>query len=231
MIAADVLDENGTAYVARLGSAAQFEHLDVTSEAAWERVVSATLARRGGIDILVNCAGIAIFEALVDFDGDDFDRVISVNLIGAFLGMKHVGRTMMNAGRGSIINISSTEGLQASNSMAAYASSKWGLRGLTKVAAMEFGRAGVRVNSVHPGPVNTMMLNPKNRPAADLNNISMCRRMPLARVADPAEIANVCAFLAGDAASFMTGAELAVDGGATIGMYHQGRPGSPAVQA
>lgn len=226
VIVADLLTEPGEQLVEELGEQARFQRLDVTDEDNWHAVCATAVAWHGALDILVNCAGIALYDAIVDFETDRFEKVLDVNLVGTFLGIKHAA-AMMSPG-GSIVNISSTEGLQASNSMAAYASSKWGVRGLTKVAAMELGAKSIRVNSVHPGPINTPMLNPKQLSAAELQNISMLRRMPISRVGDPAEIASVCTFLAGSGASFMTGAELAVDGGASIGMFHRGLPGAPA---
>lgn len=226
VILGDVLAEAGQQTADDIGDVARFEYLDVTDEDNWRRVCATAIEWRGQLDILVNCAGIAIFQSILEFDVAQFDRVLGVNLIGTFLGIKHAAAAMSEGG--SIVNISSTEGLEASNSMAAYASSKWGVRGLTKVAAMELGAQGIRVNSVHPGPINTPMLNPQQVSAAQLQNISMLRRMPLARIGDPEEIASVCLFLAGAGASFMTGAELAVDGGASIGMFHRGLAGAPA---
>lgn len=226
VLVCDILGEEGEKTAGSLGAGARYQKLDVTSEDDWRGACDTAVQWGGGLDILVNCAGIYLYQSILDFEAEQFDRVLDVNLVGTFLGIKHAARVMANGG--SIINISSTEGLEASNSMAAYASSKWGVRGLTKVAAIELGERGIRVNSVHPGPVNTPMLNPKQVQPDRLRTISMLRRMPIARVAEPSEIASVCVFLAGGASSFMTGAELAVDGGASVGMFHRGRPGAPA---
>jgi 3alpha(or 20beta)-hydroxysteroid dehydrogenase len=229
VVIADVLQAAGVSLANEIGRNALFRRLDVTNEANWEGLVEETVTNFGRVDVLVNCAGILVTDALVSFDRAQFEKVLQVNLVGTFLGMKHVARRMQTAGRGSIINISSSEGLQGSNSMAAYASSKWAVRGLTKVAAQELGSAGIRCNSVHPGPVNTPMLNPTQKSAEEITTLSLFDYMPLRRAADPLEIAYTCLYLASDASSFVTGAELAVDGGLTIGMRLRNRPGGPTV--
>jgi len=231
VVIADVLQADGVSLVKEIGSNARFRRLDVTNEANWESLVEETVTSFGRVDVLVNCAGILVTDALVSFDRAQFEKVLQVNLIGTFLGMKHVARRMQTAGQGSIINISSSEGLQGSNSMAAYASSKWAVRGLTKVAAQELGSSGIRCNSIHPGPVNTPMLNPTQKSAAEITTLSLFDHMPLRRAADPFEIAYTCLYLASDASSFVTGAELAVDGGLTIGMRLRNRPGGPVARS
>jgi 3alpha(or 20beta)-hydroxysteroid dehydrogenase len=228
VVIADLLDTEGAALAGELGDAARYERLDVTDEAGWARVTAAAVDWAGGVDILVTCAGVVAFQPIADLPLETFERIVEVNLTGTFLGIKHAGAAMRERGGGSIVTISSTAGLEGGNGMGAYCASKWGVRGLTKVAAIELGQYGIRVNSVHPGPVDTPMVNPMQRAREELRDLSIVKRMPLARVADPDEIAAVCAFLASDGASFMTGAELAVDGGATVGMVHRGRPGAPA---
>jgi 3alpha(or 20beta)-hydroxysteroid dehydrogenase len=228
VIIADMLEAPGQALATELGDKASFRRHDVTDESAWESLVAETAARFGKLDALVNCAGILITDAVVSFDRAQFEKVLQVNLVGTFLGIKHAARVMTKAGRGSIVNFSSSEGLQGSNSMAAYASSKWGVRGLTKVAAQELGAFGVRCNSVHPGPVNTPMLNPTGKAASELITLSLFDYMPMRRVAEPLEIAQSCLYLVSDASGFVTGAELAIDGGLTLGMRLRNRPGGPA---
>jgi len=227
VVIADMLESEGQDLAAQLGPKVSFRRHDVADEPAWEKLVAETVNLYGRIDALVNCAGILITDAILSFDRAQFDRVLRVNLVGTFLGIKHAARVMVKAKRGSIVNFSSSEGLQGSNSMAAYASSKWGVRGLTKVAAQELGASGVRCNSIHPGPVNTAMLNPTGRPAAELTTLSLFDYMPMRRAAEPLEIAQSCLYLVSDASSFVTGAEVAIDGGLTLGMRLRNRPGGP----
>jgi 3alpha(or 20beta)-hydroxysteroid dehydrogenase len=214
VVVADILPEAHD-MAREIGEAALSIHLDVSSEGSWQAAEAATRAHFGPATVLVNNAGIGFFAPLLDCDFADFQRVLSINLAGTFLGIKTFAPAMIAAGKGSIINISSTEGLQGSAGMAAYASSKWGARGLTKVAAMELSAHGVRVNSVHPGVTNTPMANPhKLNPDAVRD---ACSAIPIGRDADPEEIARVNLFLASDESSYMCGAELAVDGGLTAG--------------
>ncbi len=214
VVVADILPE---AYdvAHELGEAAIAIRLDVSNEEAWRSAEAETRKHFGPATILVNNAGIAYFAPLVDCTLADYQRVLSINLAGPFLGMKTFAPGMINAGGGSIINVSSTEGLQGCAGMAAYASSKWGVRGLTKVAAMELSSHGVRVNSVHPGVTNTPMANPHGLTPDAVRDT--CSTLPIGRNADPEEIARVNLFLASDDASYMCGAELAVDGGMTAG--------------
>lgn len=228
VVCADLLEEEGQTLVADLGERSTFIALDVTDEENWAAAVDFADRWQDGLDALVNSAGIAITHSIHDFPKSDFEKVIDVNLTGSFLGVKYAGRAMVSRRRGSIINISSADGIQGANSMAAYASSKWGVRGLTKAAAMELGLSGVRVNAVCPGSVNTPMLNPKNVPIEEIRrNHSHMVKMPLQRIAAPEELASACAFLASDASSFVTGSDLVVDGGLTVGMYYKNRPGVP----
>lgn len=230
VIIADILKEEGEAVAAELGENAIFCSLDVSDEGSWSAVVEQALQWRGKLDVLANVAGIARMHAILDFPKEDFERLLDINLVGVFLGVKLAGRAMRQAGRGSIINFSSADGLQGTNSMAGYASSKWGVRGLTRVAAMELGLFGIRVNTICPGPVNTPMLNPAQRPIGDIEkNHPYMAKMPLRRIADPMELATACGFLASDAASYITGTDLVVDGGGTIGFYYPHLPGGPGV--
>ncbi len=228
VIAADLLEADGQRLVGELGERARFIKLDVTDEQAWSEAVDLAHAWVDGLDVLVNCAGIAITHRIDEFPKDEFEKVIDVNLIGTFLGVKHAARVMRPRGKGSIINFSSADGIQGANSMGAYAASKWAVRGLTKASAMELGPLGIRVNAICPGSVNTPMLNPNNVPIEQIRrNHSHMVKMPLQRIGEPTELASACAFLASDASSFVTGSDLVVDGGVTVGLYYKNRPGAP----
>jgi 3alpha(or 20beta)-hydroxysteroid dehydrogenase len=227
VVIADVLAAEGEALAAELGAAAVFQHLDVSDEASWNAAAEAATSRFGSIDILVNNAGILKFAALLDTSTADFKRVLEVNLVGCFLGMRTIAPLMIARGHGSIVNISSIDGLKGANSIGAYAASKWGVRGITKVAALEFGHKGVRVNSIHPGGVDTPMGNPQGVGEEELNKLYTS--VPLQRVGRPVEVARASLFLASDDASYINGAELTVDGGWTAGHYYHGYPGAPGV--
>ena len=224
---ADLLDSEGQALAAELGDAARFYHHDVTSEESWVALVQGVQRDLGAVDVLVNNAGMLMFRTLLETTLQEYERVLKVNLVGEFLGIKAVAPGMVERGRGSIINISSVDGMKGANGLAAYASSKWGVRGLTKVAAMELGHRGVRVNSVHPGGVDTVMGNPGQRSRNEVNQ--GFTNIALQRVGEPHEVAAATLFLASDESSYMVGAEIVVDGGMTAGHYYQGLPGAPGV--
>jgi 3alpha(or 20beta)-hydroxysteroid dehydrogenase len=224
---ADVLREEGSALAAELGPSARFYRHDVSDAQSWAEVVRQVEADLGPVDVLVNNAGVIIFKGLIETSEADFDRVLGINLKGAFLGMKAVAPGMVARGKGSIVNISSIEGMRGANGLGAYATSKWGLRGLTKVAAMEFGHRGVRVNSIHPGGVDTVMGNPGSQRRDEIDQVFA--GIPAQRVAGPEEIARVSLFLASDEASYVMGAEVVVDGGMTAGVYYPHMAGAPGV--
>ncbi len=224
---ADVLEEAGAALAAELGENARFFQLDVTSEDSWAQVVADVEESLGPIDALVNNAGILMFKSILETTKADYERVLGVNLVGEFLGVKAVAPGMIARGKGSIVNISSVDGMKGANGLVAYASSKWGVRGLTKVAAMELGHKGVRVNSVHPGGVDTIMSNHNDSAREDLNK--SYGNVPLQRIGGPEEVAAASAFLSSDDASYIHGAEIVVDGGMTVGTYYMGFPGAPGV--
>jgi 3alpha(or 20beta)-hydroxysteroid dehydrogenase len=224
---ADVLDTEGAALAVELGDAARFYHLDVTSEAAWAELVVKVEADLGAIDVLVNNAGILMFKSLLQTTLDDYRRVLDVNLVGEFLGIKAVAPDMIARGKGAIVNISSVDGMKGANGLGAYASSKWGVRGLTRVAAMELGHRGIRVNSVHPGGVDTAMTNFEELPRDEVSQRFL--DVPLRRIADPEEIARATLFLASDEASYMVGSEVVVDGGMIAGNYYPNFPGAPGM--
>jgi 3alpha(or 20beta)-hydroxysteroid dehydrogenase len=210
----DVLDDEGQAAADSLGDAAAFRHLDVSSEAEWVAAVADAEERFGPVSILVNNAGILDFSPIHKQDVDRFRRVMEVNLIGAMIGMKSVAPSMKRAGGGSIINISSNGGIWGLPGLGAYVSSKWALRGLSKTAALDLGPIGVRVNSLHPGGIDTPMTSFGSVPG---DESPFAKSLPIPRMGHVDEVANVVTFLASDEASYVTGAEWSVDGGATAG--------------
>jgi 3alpha(or 20beta)-hydroxysteroid dehydrogenase len=213
VVAADVLDEEGKALADELGDRVRFVHLDVTSEEQWQAAVEQTEREFGTLDVLVNNAGILKFNAVADIPLEEFRQVIDVNLVGVFLGMKTVIPAMKRAGGGSIVNISSTEGLAGTVFCGAYTASKFGVRGITKVAAIEYGGDKIRVNSVHPGGIDTPMTRAVMDEAG--RKYVGSKVAGLKRMGEPEEVASVVAFLASDDSSYCTGAEFVVDGGVT----------------
>lgn len=199
--------------------------LDVTQEGAWQALVTQVIREQGAIDVLVNNAGVLSFALVEETAPDDFRRLLDVNVMGTFLGMRAVIPQMKLAGRGSIVNFSSASGLLPSNSVAAYAASKYAVRGLSRAAAMELGPHGIRVNTLHPGGVDTPMTNPDQLPKEVVNKLYGF--IPAQRSCSPEEVAQAVTFLASDAASYCYGTELAVDGGMTAGVYFPNMPGTP----
>lgn len=208
VVIGDVLVAEGEALAKELGAAVKFVRLDVTQEADWQAAVTAAEALGGPVDLLINNAGIVGFGGVADTSLADFERVIDINLVGVFLGMKHAAPSMKRAGGGAIINISSTAGMMGYANIAAYVASKWGVRGITKAAAMELGRDGIRVVSVHPGPIRT----PMTQGMGD----ELTATQPIARYGEPEEVTKLVLFLAADA-TYSTGSEFIVDGGALLG--------------
>ncbi len=198
-----------------LGDAAIAVTLDVTDEAAWREAVTAGEERFGKIDVLVNNAGILLMDELGKTTSDMYAKVNNVNAFGCFLGMREVTPALKRAGGGAIVNLSSVEGLGGNRFLVAYTASKFAVRGMTKAAAIELAADGIRVNSVHPGGIDTPMV--RHFIPDDDNMAWMGRQVPMKRPGKPEEVAQAVAFLASDAASYITGAELAVDGGATAG--------------
>ncbi|MEU7637869.1 glucose 1-dehydrogenase [Streptomyces sp. NPDC039016] len=213
VVLTDVLQEEGAATAARLGERARFLAHDVTSEEDWQRVVDFAVAEFGGVDGLVNNAGISTGAPLETGSADFFRKVLDVNLTGVFIGMKTVLPAMKERGAGSIVNISSAAGLMGLAMTGGYGASKWGVRGLTKIGAVEWGTSRVRVNSVHPGMTYTPMTAQVGIEVGE----GKYPNTPMGRVGEAHEIAGAVVFLLSDAASYITGAELAVDGGWTTG--------------
>jgi 3alpha(or 20beta)-hydroxysteroid dehydrogenase len=210
VVVADLATSQGREVAEEIGPTACFWVLDVTEAKAWAGMVSAVLDRHGHIDVLVNNAGAWLAKGLLETAPEEFRRVVEVNQTGVFLGMAAVAPTMCEARSGSIVNISSTAGLRGGGMPLAYAASKWAVRGMSRAAAWELGPYGVRVNAVCPGFVDTPMIEGG---AAELDRLAGLT--PVKRVASPDEVARLVTFLASDAASYVSGAEVAVDGAFT----------------
>lgn len=226
VVLGDVAEDKGQATAADIGGESFFQHLDVRSDASWAALVDRTVAQFGTVDILVNNAAIVHFTAIEELVAEEAERVLGINVIGVMLGVKHVAPVMKHAGKGVIVNISSVDGLRGCNGLSAYTASKWAVRGLSKSQAFELGPCGIRVCSVHPGGVNTQMGNPFGRDREELDKDFT--RVPLQRIGEPEEIARATLFIASDDASYITGAELAVDGGWSAGYFQPVLPGAPA---
>lgn len=206
----DVLDDEGAALADEIGGT--YRHLDVRDEAAWSDLVGEIASTEGTLDVLVNNAGVFANGKHYELSVDEFSRVMDINCVGVFLGMRAASPIMRDAGRGSIVNISSVAGLQGGMDAFAYFTSKWAVRGMTKAAAVENGRRNVRVNSIHPGMIDTEMLNVGVLGGQD--NSEMVRRsVPLGRTAHADEVAKLALFLASEDSSYCTGCEFVVDGG------------------
>lgn len=208
VILTDVLEEEGTRHAEALGATARFIRHDVGEEHDWDAVLAFVLETFGAVDVLVNNAGIFRGSAILDTTVDEFDLLYRVNQRGVFLGMRAACRAMAGRG-GSIVNISSGAGLTGAPNMIGYVGSKFAVTGMTRAAALELAPLGIRVNSVHPGAIDTPMVaaNPQDMVAA------VVAATPLGRIGRPEEVAEVALFLASDASSYMTGAAVAVDGG------------------
>ena len=215
VVIADILEEEGRAVAKDLGDAARYERLDVTSEDAWTGVVDGTVEAFGKLDVLVNNAGVLHMGSVEETTPADMERLWRINQLGPFLGMRAVTPALRENGGGSIVNISSNAGLEGVEGVVGYVASKWAVRGMTKTAAIELGKDGIRVNSVHPGGVDTPMLG-----GDELGHMAASdpfRDQPLPRISQPIEIARLVLFLASDDSSYSTGSEFIADGGRTAG--------------
>ena len=211
VVIGDVLESPGNRLAAELGDAAVFIRQDVTQESDWAKAVEAA-AGFGGLHGFVNNAGIYQPASLMETDAALFERHMRVNQLGCFLGMKAVVPLMEGSGGGSIVNISSVAGLRGSPGAIAYGATKWALRGMTKAAAVDLARRKIRVNSVHPGPIDTEMLNVRT-PEQNQRRLEL---VPMKRRGTAEEVANLVLFLLSEESGYITGAEVAIDGGATL---------------
>lgn len=212
VVIADILDEDGAALADTFGTdRARYVRLDVTDYAAWEAAVAATLEAFGRLDILVNNAGIANFGPIDQYSLDDWHTIVDINLHGVFYGIKACIPALKDSGKGSIINLSSTAGLQGYEALPGYNATKFAVRGLTKNAALDLGRYNIRVNSVHPGAVRTPMTDGLD---ASQSHVA------LHRVGEVEELAALILFLASDESSYSTGAEFVADGGELAGLAY-----------
>jgi 3alpha(or 20beta)-hydroxysteroid dehydrogenase len=210
VVIGDVRDSDGEALAKELGSSAVYLHHDVTSESDWQGAV-AKAETLGGLHGLVNNAGIYQPKSLMETDTDLWERHLRINQTGCFLGMKAVVPAMTKSGGGSIVNISSGAGLRGSPQAFAYSATKWALRGMTKSGAMGLARHKIRVNSVHPGPIDTEMLSVRTPE----ENAARIKQVPLRRNGTAEEVAQLVLFLLSDESAYITGAEVAIDGGIT----------------
>lgn len=210
VVLTDLNEEKGAALAAELGEAALFIKQDVTSEAGWAQVVEQAEAAFGPVNVLVNNAGISLNKFMLELTLDDYMKIVNINQVSVFLGMKAVASSMVKAGGGSIVNISSINGLVGG--AVGYTDTKFAVRGMTKAAALNLAHMGIRVNSVHPGVIATpMIMQDDAREAIE----QFAKSIPLKRVSQPEEVSQVVLFLASDESSYATGSEFVVDGGIT----------------
>ncbi|MGA0117447.1 MAG: SDR family NAD(P)-dependent oxidoreductase [Ilumatobacteraceae bacterium] len=215
VVITDILDEDGKKTAARLsadGKQCIFLHHDVTSEADWDVVLKESLSAFGQIDILVNNAGIFERGSVLDTSLAMFERTMDINVTGVFLGMKTVAPHMVQRKTGSIINISSVAGLNGTPGFLAYGASKWAVRGMTKGVAKELAPFGVRVNSIHPGIIDTPMLQTFDAAGEGVRE-AVRTRIPLGYEAEPIHVARLALYLGSDDSAYSTGSEFIVDGG------------------
>ena len=224
----DVRDDEGRAVAAQIGDAARYQHLDVTSEEDWVAAVAATERAFGRLDVLVNNAGIGEGAPLAEMTLASYRRVTEVNQTGVFLGMRAAVEPMTRAGGGSIVNISSIDGMIGMDLCLAYVASKWAVRGMTKTAARELASRRIRVNSVHPGFIHTHLAVEDESQLAGVHALldaHTARLAPMGRAGRPEEIARLVLFLASDESSYSTGSEFVADGGLIAGYPPPGMEG------
>jgi 3alpha(or 20beta)-hydroxysteroid dehydrogenase len=215
VVIGDLLDDEGAALAGELGDRAVFVHHDVTDPDAWATVVDRAVDTFGRVDGLVNNAGVLVFASIADMDLDGFRRVLDINLVGSWLGIKAVAPVLAAGDGGSIVNVSSVNGFVGDPGLSAYTASKFAVRGLTKAAAQELGPAGIRVNSVHPGGIATPMTarpGGHGRPESEI-----FAGVPVPRWGQPEEVSPLVSFLLSDLSTYCSGSEYVVDGGALSG--------------
>ncbi|GAA2137099.1 glucose 1-dehydrogenase [Actinomadura napierensis] len=214
----DVLEEEGAKLAAELGDDVRFVRMDVTSPDDWQTAIDTATSAFGALNILVNNAGILRHKTIEDMALEEFRQIIEVNLMGQWLGIKSVTPAMRAAGGGSIVNVSSTEGFVGADGLAAYSASKFGVRGLTRSAARELGKDGIRVNSIHPGGIITPLFMQDDIIAAKADSAdALMKALPLGRMGKTKEVSGLVVYLASDDSSYCTGSEVQVDGGLLTG--------------
>src|SRR5467141_3043463 len=218
VVIADVIEQEGRTLADELGDQAIFSRLDVTSDGNWAATVAAAENAFGPVSVLVNNAAIVRFGSIAETEPAAWRQVIDINLPCTYLGIRAVAPSMRKAGGGAIVNTSAAAGMIGQFGLASYVSSKWGLRGLTKTAALELARDNIRVNSIHPGPVRTPMVGGPD--AADAAAAHL-RGLAIPRMAEPEEITRLVLFVASEEASFSTGSEFIADGGDLLGPVPQ----------
>lgn len=216
----DISDDAGEALAKTLGDAAFYQHLDVPSETQWDAAVSATVERFGQLDILINNAGIGAVGTLEGLPLETHHEIVDINLHGVYLGMRAAKSAMVAAGGGSIVNISSIDGLVGVLGMTSYAGTKFAVTGMTRSASIELGPLGIRVNSIHPGVINSPMVA-QAPPEVVARLQRLMDQQPIKRMGEPEEIANLALFLASDEASYITGAGVVIDGGHLAGPFRE----------
>ena len=210
VVLTDLNEEKGKAFAAELGENAIFIKQNVTSEEDWTTVITKAEEAFGPVNVLVNNAGISMAKNMLEMSLEEYMKIVNINQVSVFLGMKAVAASMMKAGGGSIVNISSINGLVGG--AVGYTDTKFAVRGMTKAAALNLAPMGIRVNSVHPGVIATPMIMQEDAKAAIEE---FAKHIPLKRVSQPEEVSQVVVFLASDESSYSTGAEFVVDGGIT----------------
>ena len=210
VVLTDLNEEKGQAFAAELGENALFVKQNVANEEDWATVVATAEEKFGPVNVLVNNAGITMAKPMMQTTVEEYRRIVEINQVSVFLGMKAVLPSMQKAGGGSIVNVSSMNGLVAG--AIGYTDTKFAVRGMTKAAAMEVAHYNVRVNSVHPGVIATPMVVQEDTKAAVEE---FAKHIPLGRVAQPEEVSNMVLFLASDESSYSTGSEFVIDGGMT----------------
>jgi 3alpha(or 20beta)-hydroxysteroid dehydrogenase len=232
VVVADVLDDRGRAVAEELGDSARYVHCDVTREDDWTRVVDEAAAF-GGLDVLVNNAAVLHLASIEETSEADYRRIFAVNELGTFLGIRAAIAPMRAAGGGSIVNISSIDGIYVTPGTSAYAASKFAVRGLTRTAALELGPFGIRVNAVCPAAGNIEMVMEALPPGFDFsagrdegNSRSSGHSSPLGRHGRMEDVADAVVFFASDESAFVSGADLMVDGAMSVGMIIPGQPGT-----
>ena len=222
----DRRDVLGEQLAAELGPNTFYQQLDVTREDDWDAAVAATVERFGKLDILVNNAGIGAFGTLEGLDLKNHHEMTDINFHGVYLGMRAAKAALVATGNGAIVNISSIDGIVGVLGMTSYAGTKFAVTGMTRSAAIELGPLGVRVNSIHPGVINSPMVQDADPPTLERLN-QLMDMQPIKRMGEPHEIASLALFLASDEASYITGAQFVIDGGHLAGPWRPPFEDSP----